>query len=711
MRPVITLALFFALPLFVHATRTQHAICDGYDDFALGKCRSTSLTDDGVLVAAPAVANLADLNVEQSWSVLALPDGSILAGTAPGGQLFRVSADGTVKELAKFDESHVYALARGPDGEIYAGTSPDGKIYRVGSDGKTEVWFEPKEKYIWALLAAPDGTLYAGTGTRGKIYRITGKGRGEAWYESNETHIRALALDKNGALLAGSSSSGYLYRVTGRGDAVVLADTGHEEVNQIVVAPDGVIWFTATGAAQATTSSPDSGKKSEPAPAVDNSLLELRDLLVTDGQHGGGGSDESGTASLSSGAGASALYRLDATLYPQAIWQTKETILSLIWDEDESRALVGTGNKGYTYAVTPRGGAMRLCKIESDSVIAMAMSGADVILAAGNPGRLFRLGHDKSQPGIYESDVIDSAGFARWGSVVLGASDPGSVKILTRSGNTSLPDKTWYPWLETAEGRSQSAPARYLQVQLQISAGTVDRIDTAYLPKNLPPHVDTINILPVGVGYTPIQSPIPIAPPRSADQLLSAPDRPGEEEKPQTRWQTVTGHGLRTVTWKASDPNNDELTYTVSWRKQGDTAWRELAKDIKETVLTWDTSGWADGRYELKVTASDAEDNAPGEGLTDEAVSRELLIDNAPPVIQIISRNSGSVEFMVTDELSGLTSVTVSTNGRDYKPLPPVDGILDSGPKRFAAKIEPGQTLFIRAEDGVGNVAGMQVGE
>jgi hypothetical protein len=316
----------------------------------------------------------------------------------------------------------------------------------------------------------------------------------------------------------------------------------------------------------------------------------------------------------------------------------------------------------------------------------MAMSGADAILAASNPGRLFRLGHDKSQPGVYESDV------------------------LTRSGNTSLPDKTWYPWLETAEGRSQSAPARYLQVQLQIGAGTVNRIDTAYLPKNLPPHIDTIKILPPGIGYVPIQMPVPVPVPRGADQLLSTPDHPDADQKPQTRWQSGAGHGLRTVTWKASDPNNDELTYTVSWRKQGDIAWRELAKDIKETVLTWNTSGWADGRYELKVTASDAGDNAPGEGLTDEAVSRELLIDNAPPVIQIVSRNSGSVEFIVTDELSGLSSVTVSTDGRDYKPLAPVDGILDSGPKRFVAKLAPGQTLFIRAEDGSGNVSGAQVG-
>jgi hypothetical protein len=101
----------------------------------------------------------------------------------------------------------------------------------------------------------------------------------------------------------------------------------------------------------------------------------------------------------------------------------------------------------------------------------------------------------------------------------------------------------------------------------------------------------------------------------------------------------------------------------------------------------------------LKVVASDAGANAPGEGLTDEQVSREMIVDNAPPVIQVISRKSDAVEFTVTDPLSGLSSVTTSTDGKDYTPIVPVDGILDSGSERFIAKITPGQLLFIRAEE------------
>jgi hypothetical protein len=667
--------LVFAIPLLAHATKPQHAVWKSYGDLAAGKCVSTSLTDDGVLAPAPVTDMLADLGEEEAWSVVALPDGAWLVGTAPEGKLLKVAADGTVSPLAKFDESHIYALAPGPKGAVYAATSPDGKIYRVTSEGKTEVWFDPKEKYIWSLVVAPDGTLYAGTGTRGRIYRVTGQNEGELWYASNETHIRALALDKSGALLAGSASSGCLYKIMAKDQAVVLAGTGREEVNQIRVASDGTIYFTATGTSK---SGDDTGLKKpdadSPAP---------------------GGADKDAV---------SALYRLDATLYPEILWPTRETILTMTGND--AHMLLGMGSNGYTYEISPHGEATRLCKIDSDSVTAMAAHGGDVILATSNPGRLFRIGQKMSAPGAYETDVVDSQSFARWGAVNLDASNPQAVKILTRSGNISKPDKTWYPWAETVNGESQSPASRYFQVQLQIGAGTVDRIDAVYLPKNQPPHIDLVTLLPVGVGYTPAPS-TPLPPlPQSAAQIASPDNTP--DAPPAMHYAATSGHGLRTAVWKASDPNGDALTYSIYWRKQGETGWHELTKDLNDSIFTWDTSSWTDGRYELKIEASDADANAPGEGLTDSVISRAIVVDNTPPVIKVLPPKNGTVEFTVTDGLSPLQSVAVSDDGKSYHEIPPVDGILDSVAETFEAPTTPGQILFIRAEDANGNVAGAQ---
>jgi sugar lactone lactonase YvrE len=666
--------LVFAIPLLAHATKPQHAVWKSYSDLAAGKCVSTSLTDDGVLAAAPVTDMLADLGEEEAWSVVALPNGAWLVGTAPEGKLLKVDADGTVNPLAKFDESHIYALATGPKGEVYAGTSPDGKIYRVSGDGKTEVWFDPKEKYIWSLVVAPDGTLYAGTGTKGKIYRVTGKGEGELWYASNETHIRALALDKSGALLAGSASSGCLYRITAKDQAVVLAGTGREEINQIRVGSDGTIYFTATGTSK---TGDDAGLKKPDA----------------DAPAPGGAKDA-----------VSDLYRLDATLYPEILWPTKETILTMTGND--TRTLLGMGSNGYTYEISPHGEATRLCKIDSDSVTAMAAHDGDVILATSNPARLFRVGQKTSAPGTYETDVVDSQSFARWGAVNIDASNPEAVKIMTRSGNISKPDKTWYPWTEAVNGESQSPPSRYFQAQLQISAGTVDRIDLTYLPKNQAPHIDSVTLLPVGVGYTPAPS-TPLPPlPQSAAQIASPDNTP--DAPPAMHYAATSAHGLRTVVWKASDPNGDALTYAIYWRKQGETDWHELTKDLGDSIFTWDTSSWTDGRYELKIEASDADANAPGEGLTDSVISRAIVVDNTPPVIKILPPRNDTVEFSVTDSLSPLTSVTVSDDGKSYHELPPVDGILDSASETFHARKTAGQILFIRAEDVSGNIAGAQ---
>jgi len=61
----------------------------------------------------------------------------------------------------------VTALSFLPGGDLLAGTAPGGRIYRIRPDGKGSVWCETRERYVWALAAGPDGTVYAGTGDKG----------------------------------------------------------------------------------------------------------------------------------------------------------------------------------------------------------------------------------------------------------------------------------------------------------------------------------------------------------------------------------------------------------------------------------------------------------------------------------------------------------------------------------------------------------------
>ena len=47
--------------------------------------------------------------------------------------------------------------------------------------------------------------------------------------------------------------------------------------------------------------------------------------------------------------------------------------------------------------------------------------------------------------------------------------------------------------------------------------------------------------------------------------------------------------GLRTVQWKATDPNGDPLRYRVEVRPREREPWTEVGEDLDATSFTWDT--------------------------------------------------------------------------------------------------------------------------
>ena len=89
--------------------------------------------------------------------------------------------------------------------------------------------------------------------------------------------------------------------------------------------------------------------------------------------------------------------------------------------------------------------------------------------------------------------------------------------------------------------------------------------------------------------------------------------------------------GLLTFVWRAEDDNRDDLVYDVLYRREGETTWRMLKDDLTEAILVWDTTSVPNGRYMLRVMASDAPSNAPSTALTGSLESTTFDIDNTPP--------------------------------------------------------------------------------
>ncbi|MDD4933195.1 MAG: WD40 repeat domain-containing protein [Methylacidiphilaceae bacterium] len=685
------------------AIHPQRIVLDTYSDFVQGTAESVTVCDAGLLQPALPVEMVARLPADQLWAILPEADGSILVAASPDAKIFRIGQHRDVTLLASFPEHQIYAMARSPKGELFAATSPNGKIYRVPAKGEPVVYFDPKEKYIWSLLFDRDGTLYAGTGIGGKLFRIEGPLKGTLLCATGETHLRCLAWEKPGTLLAGSFPHGLLLRILPGGRAVALADSEREEVHQIVVSPDGSIFFSAVGTRHPPRAPGSSSEPGSATPEIWTPTPEASEPEEPPREAGRG--LPLGMIKIAAPAPLSQVWSIDRSLVPRVIWGSREVLYSLL--QAPMGLLAGMSGDGYVYRISLEGRSDRLLKIDAPAVqVAVLASPQQLLLGASNPARVFLAGVASRQEGVYRSAPLDAGNFARWGRLLVERS--GVVEVRTRTGNTAKPDDSWYDWAPAPGGRCQNPAARYFQFELRLAQGSsVNRVQAVFLPYNLPPKLEKLQILHPGVAYSELPPPPAPLQARSLDQLLSQEGKPEPFDffSPMPpRYQAKEARGLRTVVWKAEDPDGDDLRYSVFYRSEKETGWRLLIKDSEEPLFSWDTSGWPDGRYVLKVEASDVRDNAPGEGLTATLNSRPFLVDNTPPRIRILSSGGGKLRFRVSEDASGIRSVQISRDGREFLPIPPVDGILDSEEEEFELPLGKGESLFIRAEDEAGNV-------
>src|SRR5262249_12794989 len=111
--------------------------------------------------------------------------------------------------------------------------------------------------------------------------------------------------------------------------------------------------------------------------------------------------------------------------------------------------------------------------------------------------------------------------------------------------------------------------------------------------------------------------------------------------------------GARTLTWQATDPNDDTLNYKVMYRTIAETDWHVLAENLTQTYYTIDGNRLPDGTYLFKVVASDLPGNPASTALTSEETTDAIEIDNTPPTIRVsgpvVTGQSADVIFDVTD--------------------------------------------------------------
>src|SRR5262249_50049975 len=131
--------------------------------------------------------------------------------------------------------------------------------------------------------------------------------------------------------------------------------------------------------------------------------------------------------------------------------------------------------------------------------------GNRVYAASSNAGKLFNLADTLATSGTYESSVRDTEAISTLGKVTSKADNAQLIQVFTRTGNTSVPDKTWSEWaLVDNRGATTSPNARFVQwkAALRSDGGrspALTSVTIPYLQQNFRPEMSSLEVLPSGV--------------------------------------------------------------------------------------------------------------------------------------------------------------------------------------------------------------------
>ena len=694
-------------------------------DFLRGEVDQLSIDEHGRLTLGPELTKVHDAAAPFVWTVAAGPDGSWFLGTGNDGKVIKVDRSGQGSVFYDSTEMEVHALAPAPNGGLYVGTSPDGRVYHVDAKGQARTFFDPDDKYIWSLIVDRDGNVFAGTGDKGTVYKITPDGKGARFFASKTAHAVSLALDQNRNVLVGTGSPGRVFRVDAAGKGFLLLDTTYQEIHALRVDPKGVIYAAAQSARSqgGSDSSVDIGAAPPPVtPSIPNVSTEITSMTVVEvsGQSSGAAS-----SSERRGAMTGAVYRVQPDGLWDELWTAKDDAPYDVAIDNDGGVLVATGAKGKLFRLSGDPvSAVLVTRVPAQQATMIAKAGERTFIATANPGLLMSVSATRASRGTYESDVKDARLVSTWGVVSWRATAPAGskVEIFTRSGNTRTPDEAWSEWsaaYTNAEGSQITSPkARYLQWRAVLTGTAtaspmLTSVSSAYLPRNIRPQVVSITVHPPGVVF---QKPF-----SSGETEIAGLDEDAQDKRAAAANTASVGtpalgrrifqRGLQTFAWKAEDDNNDELSYDVFYRREGDTSWRMLKADLRDTLLVWDTSSVPNGTYVLKVSASDRKANPAGAALAGELESSSFEVDNVAPAVQIATLRKDGTRFIVPAEVrdadSAVIKVEYSLDAQRWQPAFSRDGILDGRVEAFEIRLDAdaaGRTIVIRATDALGNV-------
>jgi hypothetical protein len=668
----------------------------------------------------------------------------LVALSGETAKLVSISGDGKA-ELTRFqqeDVDYIWAIQPVADGTVYLGTGPHGKVYKIAAGG--------------------------------------GDAAASVVLETGQKNVTALAWDGNKNLVAGTDARGLVIRVdAATGKPFVLLDAGKVDVNGMVSDAAGNLYVATAKAEASDQSGPggeggDNTQPEEPETKSKPSVPEKEPIQPPAGDEGGGMSPQGrgpdfsgvrvilGAASPELPADLKALLKKAAAekptkaagggkpkagalraraekaqkmLHAEESEETPDTstvykigadgvVSTLLQDEGSNYSLllagnellIGTGDEGKLYAYQLHDESTTLVARVKEQQIStiFADRAGTIFLGTGNMAQVYQMGASLADSGTFTSQALDASHTAAWGHAILQATQAAGAKITisTRSGNTEDVDanpKFWSEWSDAGDGSKIVSPeARFLQFRVTLQGDgktitpTVDDLRIAYQTRNLAPRIKSVSLE------------LPGAATGGDDDADSGGGGDDSSSPPATEKPLH-------VSWDANDPNGDGLVFRLYYKQvtaDGTDLWTPLARDLKDPTYEWDTRSVPDGKYQVKVVASDSPDNPPDTALETARSSAPFMINHTPPTLSDVAATVDGNRVTVTgkakDGLSAVTDVRYQVDGQiagggseDWQPAAASDKIFDSPEEAFTLTTRPLSTgphrITVRATDAAGN--------
>jgi hypothetical protein len=393
--------------------------------------------------------------------------------------------------------------------------------------------------------------------------------------------------------------------------------------------------------------------------------------------------------------GKGALFRVDTDGRLEQLHALTQTYFTSIAVASDGSIYAGAADKGRVYLVEPDDSVATAFDVDERAVSHLFWDKSNLAFTTDDAAALYRA-TGRASAAKYVSDVFDAKAVAKFGKIVWQSS--GKLKVETRSGNTAKPDTGWSAWQSPsgtakmgggADGGKIASPAgRYLQfrVSFEESDAKLRRVSSFYVPQNQATAIDEITIEPV--------------------QKETSPTLKDSAAKPRSP--------VLRIKWKIDNADNDDTTYKLEARREGEANWRELATGTGKQALTatqweWNTETFPDGWYRIRVTSSDAMANSPDRALTSSTTTALYAVDNQRPTIDGLKVNYPHATARGSDAVSSITEMAFSVNDGAWQLGTTADGIYDDLVEDLRIDLPTGlakgtHTLAVRLADAAGHV-------